>query len=252
MRTIGLIGGMSWESSVTYYQLINRATQRIMGGHHNAKSLMTTVDFAEIEAMQRSGRWEDAGELLVKAGKDLEAGGAEILVLCTNTMHKVAPQIEAALPNLPFIHIADATAIAIKAQNAKRVGVLGTAYTMEQDFYKGRLVHHHGLEVLVPEHKDMQIVHSVIFDELVHGVINDSSRQAYEGVMQRLLNRGVEGVILGCTEIGMLVKPSQPQGTESTTAVPTLSLMQGGVEVRVPLYDTTVLHAEEAVRQALD
>ena len=189
MKVIGLIGGMSWESSVHYYQLINRMTKQILGGHHNAKSLMLTVDFAEIEAMQRANKWQEAGEILVDAGKQLEAGGADMLMLCTNTMHKCSLQIENAV-DLPFLHIADATALAIKANGSKKIGLLGTMYTMEQKFYKGRLVEKHGLEVIVPESKDRELVHSVIFDELVQGELKDSSRRAYEEVIGRLLEQG--------------------------------------------------------------
>ena len=199
---------------------------------------MLTVDFAEIEAMQRANKWQEAGEILVDAGKQLEAGGADMLMLCTNTMHKCSLQIENAV-DLPFLHIADATALAIKANGSKKIGLLGTMYTMEQKFYKGRLVEKHGLEVIVPESKDRELVHSAIFDELVQGELKDSSRRAYEEVIGRLLEQGAESVILGCTEIGMLVESPQIKiSDEDSTTI-------------VPIYDTTVLHAEEAVRMAL-
>jgi aspartate racemase len=229
MRTIGLIGGMSWESSAEYYRLINAAVKERLGGLHSARSLLLTVDFAEIEAMQQQGRWDEAGELLADASHALERGGADCIVLCTNTMHKVAEAITAATA-LPFIHIADATAAAIRAAGLRCVGLLGTRFTMEERFYRGRLVEQHGLEVLVPEAADRAVINRVIYEELCLGVIREESRAQYRAVIERLVEQGAEGVILGCTEITLLVSQA---------------------DSAVPLFDTTRLHALAAVDFAL-
>jgi aspartate racemase len=229
MRTIGLIGGMSWESSAEYYRLINTAAKERLGGLHSARSLLLNVDFAEVEAMQQAGRWEEAGALLADAARGLERGGADCMVLCTNTMHKVADSITAATA-LPFIHIADATAAAIRATGLRRVGLLGTRFTMEEGFYRGRLAERHGLHVLVPEATDRAVVNRVIYEELCLGVIREESRAQYRAVMAQLVAQGAEGIILGCTEITLLVSQS-----DST----------------VPLFDTTRLHALAAVDFAL-
>ena len=230
MKTIGLIGGMSWESSIEYYRIINEKAKEKLGGLHSAKSLMVTVDFAEIEKLQHEDRWDEAAEILVKCAQDLEHGGADFIVLCTNTMHKLADQITANV-NIPFLHIADATAEKIVASGMKRIGLLGTRFTMEHDFYKGRLINNFGLEVLVPEKEDRDIVHRVIYDELVQGKIVDVSRDEYKRIMEELIAQGAEGIILGCTEIELLVKQS---------------------DSRVPLFPTTLIHAVAAVEKALE
>lgn len=230
MRIIGLIGGMSWESSAEYYRLINTLTKARLGPLHSAKSLMYTVDFAEIEALQHAGRWDEAAEILVEATGRLERGGAECVVLCTNTMHKLADRIQEAT-HLPLIHIADATAARVKAKGVRKVGLLGTAFTMEEAFYKGRLEERFGLEVLVPNAPDRALVHRVIYDELCQGRIVPSSRAEYVRVTEDLVARGAEGVILGCTEITLLVSQE---------------------DVSVPVFDTTRIHAAAAVAFALE
>lgn len=229
MKTIGLIGGMSWESSIEYYRIINETAKEKLGGLHSAKSLMITVDFAEIEKLQHEDRWDEAAQILVKCAQDLERGGADFIVLCTNTMHKLADQIIANI-NIPFLHIADATAEKIVGRNIRKIGLLGTRFTMEHDFYKGRLIHNFGLEVIVPEQVDRDIVHRVIYDELVQGKIVNASREEYRRIIELLIAQGVEGIILGCTEIELLVK-------------------QG--DSRVPLFPTTLIHAVAAMEKAL-
>ncbi|HMJ35318.1 MAG TPA: aspartate/glutamate racemase family protein [Baekduia sp.] len=229
MKRIGLLGGMSWESSAEYYRLVNEATRARLGGLHSADCLLRSVDFAEIEALQRAGAWNDAGALLAAEAQALVAGGAELLVLCTNTMHKVAAAITDAI-DVPFVHIADTTAHAVRAAGIGTVGLLATAYTMEQDFYVGRLRDAHGLEVLVPDAPDRAVVHEVIYGELCLGVVDDGSRDAYRRIMRRLADRGAEAILLGCTEIDLLVGPG---------------------DAPVPMFDTTRLHAERAVDLAL-
>lgn len=228
-QIIGLIGGMSWKSSAEYYRLINEGVRDQLGGLHSARCLMWSFDFADIEVLQRTDRWDEAAALMVDAARRLERGGADFLVIATNTMHIAAPQVQAAT-DLPLLHIADPTAVRIKAARLHRVGLLGTAFTMEQDFYKGRLAQEHGLEVLVPESRDRALVHRIIYEELVQGRILDDSRQAYREVIGRLVERGAEAIILGCTEIMLLVTPADSP---------------------VPLFDTTGLHAEAAVARAL-
>jgi aspartate racemase len=229
MKTIGLIGGMSWESTVPYYRQVNEGIKARLGGLHSAKVVLYSVDFHEIEQLQRDGDWDAAGDLLAEAAQRLQAAGADLLVLCTNTMHKVAPQMEAAV-SIPLLHIADATAAAITAAGHRTVGLLGTRFTMEQDFYRQRLQDRHGLQVLVPEAENRTLVHDVIYDELCRGVIRDASRDAYRRIMGDLVTRGAEAIILGCTEIGLLV---------------------GEQDASVPLFDTTALHAKAAVEAAL-
>jgi aspartate racemase len=229
MKTIGMIGGMSWESSIEYYRIINEGVKGKLGGLHSAKSVMYSVDFAEIETLQHEGRWEEATQAMVEAAKHVEAGGADFVIICTNTMHKMAEEVEAAI-HIPLLHIVDATAEAIKARGLQVVGLLGTNFTMEQDFYRGRLVERHGLEVLIPEEQDREIVHRVIYDELVLGVIKPESRSQYERIIEKLIEAGAQGIILGCTEIGLLVKDE---------------------DSRVPLFDTTSIHAVAAVEYAL-
>jgi aspartate racemase len=230
MKTIGLLGGMTCESTVPYYRIINRCINERLGGQHSAKLWMYSVDFEEIESLQRAGDWEQAGAILAEAAAGLERAGADLLVLCTNTMHKVAPAIEARV-SIPLLHIADATAAAIKAQGLARIALLGTRYTMEQDFYRARLERRHGLEVLVPPAEDREEVHRVIFEELSFGRILESSRAAYRRIISDLAERGAQGVILGCTEIGLLVRPEDSP---------------------VPVFDTTELHARAAALSALD
>jgi aspartate racemase len=229
MKTIGLIGGMSWESSIEYYRIINETAKEKLGGLHSAKSLMVTVDFAEIEKLQHEDRWDEAAQILVKCAQDLERGGADFIVLCTNTMHKLADQITAGV-KIPFLHIADATAERIVAKGMKRIGLLGTRFTMEHDFYKGRLVQKYGMEALTPSESDREIVHRVIYDELVQGKILEASRAEYKRIMESLVTQGAQGIILGCTEIELLVKQE---------------------DCRVPLFPTSSIHAIAAVEYAL-
>lgn len=229
MKTIGMIGGMSWESSLEYYRIINEATKEKLGGFHSAKSLMFSVDFAEIEVLQQQGRWREAAEAMVSAAKSLEDGGADFVILCTNTMHKAADEIQASI-HIPFLHIADAAAQKIKDAGLHKVGLLGTRFTMEEDFYRSRLIERHGLEVIIPETRDREIVHRVIYDELVKGEIRPESKERYIDIIERMIRDGAEGVILGCTEIGLLVHDQ---------------------DSRVPLFDTTRIHAEAAVEFAL-
>ena len=229
MKRIGLLGGMSWESSAEYYRLVNEATRDLLGGLHSADCVLRSVDFEAIARLQREGRWDEAGALLALEAAALVAAGAELIVLCTNTMHRVAGAITEAV-DVPFVHIADTTADAVRATGLHTVGLLATAYTMEQDFYVGRLRDRHGLDVLVPGEADRRIVHSVIYDELCVGVIEDRSREDYRRIMAGLADRGAEGILLGCTEIDLLVGPSDSP---------------------VPVFDTTRLHAERAVELAL-
>ncbi len=228
-KVIGLIGGMSWESSAEYYRIINQMVRARLGGLRSARCLMWSFDFGEIEALQHAGRWDDAAAEMIAAAQRLERGGADFVVICTNTMHRMADQVQAAI-GLPLLHIADPTAKRIKDAGLGKVGLLGTAFTMEQDFYKGRLADRHGLEVIVPDDVDRALIHRVIYEELVQGRAEPSSRQAYREVIARLVDRGAEAVILGCTEIMLLVGPG-----DST----------------VPLFDTTALHAEAAVDLAV-
>jgi len=229
MKTIGLIGGMSWESSGEYYRLINEMVHERLGGFHSAESVMLSVDFAEIELMQREGRWEEMAQRLAKAAKSLESSGADFILLCTNTMHKVADEIQADM-RVPLIHIADPTARRIRAEGLHKVGLLGTRYTMEEDFYKKHLVEEFGLEVIIPDAPEREVVHRVIFDELVLGKINPASKAEYMEIIEAMVEKGAQGVILGCTEIGLLIHPE---------------------DARVPLFDTTRIHAEAAVEYAL-
>ncbi|MCU1613940.1 MAG: aspartate/glutamate racemase family protein [Frankiales bacterium] len=228
MRTIGLLGGMSWESSALYYRLLNEAVRDRLGGLHSARCVLLSVDFAEIERLQVSGEWDRAGELLAADAEALEGAGAELVLLCTNTMHRVAPAIEAAL-TVPLLHIGDVTADAVTVAGLRRVGLLGTAFTMEQPFLSDRLAAR-GLHVLVPDPVDRELVHRVIYDELVLGVVRVESRQAVLAVVERLMAEGAEGVVLGCTE---------------------LELLLGQDDVAVPVFPTTRLHVEAAVAVAL-
>jgi aspartate racemase len=228
MKTIGLIGGMSWESTAEYYRLLNEFVRERLGGLHSAKCVLYSVDFAEIEQMQVTGQWEESGEVLADAARALAAAGAEILLICTNTMHKVADQVAAAV-SMPLLHLADTTVAAVRAAGLSKVGLLGTAFTMEQDFYRNRLTEH-GLEILVPDTEGRDIVHRIIYEELCQGVVRDESRAAYQSVIEELVAHGAEGVILGCTEIELLIGPDDSP---------------------VPVFPTTRLHAEAAVAAAL-
>ena len=229
MKTIDLIGGMSWESSIEYYRIINETTKAKLGGLHSAKSMMYSVDFAEIETLQHEARWDETTQILVDAAKSLESGGADFIVICTNTMHKVADEIQASI-HIPLLHIADGTAQKVKEARIQRIGLLGTCFTMEEEFYKGRLTKNFGLDVLVPNAQEREIVHRVIYDELVLGEIRQTSKERYLEIIERLVNEGAQGVILGCTEIGLLIRDG---------------------DCRVPLFDTTRIHAETAVEYAL-
>lgn len=206
MRTIGLLGGMSWESSIEYYRIINEEVRARLGGTHSAKSVMYSVDFHEIEHMQAAGDWEAATKAMVEAGRLVQSGGAECLLICTNTMHLMAEEVQAAI-DIPLLHIADATADAIRAADIRSVALLGTRHTMEQDFYRGRLEGRHGLEVLTPDAADRQIVHDMIYNELVQGVVEDRSRRELLRIIEALVTSGAQGVVAGCTEIELLVAP---------------------------------------------
>lgn len=230
MRTIGLIGGMSWESSAQYYRIINEAARERLGGVHSARILMLSVDFAEIEHLQHAGEWDALATMMIEVARNLERGGADFILICTNTMHRMAGEVAASI-KVPLLHIADPTAIAVKRAGRRRVGLLGTAFTMEQDFYKGRLAALHGLNVLVPDEQGRRTVHRIIYEELVAGRVERASRDAYRTEIARLVERGAEAIILGCTEIMLLVRPE---------------------DSAVPLYDTTTLHALAAVHCALE
>lgn len=230
MKTIGLLGGMSWESTALYYRLINESVKARLGELHSARIALVSVNFQEIESMQHRGDWEGAAALLCAAAKQIEAAGADFLLICTNTMHKVADQISASI-NIPLLHLADATAEQIKIQRYDKVGLLGTAFTMQQDFYKGRLSEKHNLEVIVPNESDMDVIHTVIYDELCRGVVKPESREQYLKIMNDLRQQGAQAIIEGCTEIVLLV---EQQHTD------------------IPLFDTTAIHAQAAVDWALN
>lgn len=228
MKTIGLLGGMSWESTVHYYQIINEEVQNKLGGLHSAKIILYSVDFSEIEQYQFHGQWEKCGELLGKAAKCLETAGADFILICTNTIHKVAPQIASSI-QIPMIHIADATADELKKCGIGRVGLLGTKYTMLQDFYKNRLADR-GIDVLIPGEADVETINAVIFEELCVGKINEESRKKFQRMIEKLKETGAEGVILGCTELGLLIRQS---------------------DVSIPVFDTAVIHAKKAAQIAM-
>jgi aspartate racemase len=229
MKVIGLIGGMSWESSAVYYRLVNEGVRARLGGQHNARSLLYTVDFADVEAMQHAGSWDEAGDVLADAALRLERGGADCVVLCTNTMHKLADRIEEAVA-IPLLHIVDATAAALVARGCDRVGLLATAFTMEQEFYRGRLRERFGIETIVPDEAERRLVHGVIYDELCQGIVRPESKAAYARVMRDLAGQGARAIVLGCTEIMLLV---------------------GQADTELPVFDTTGLHAAAAVDWAL-
>lgn len=229
MKTIGLIGGMSWESTVSYYQILNQTIKKQLGGLHSAKVLLYSVDFAEIEGYQAKGEWDKSARVLADVAVRLEKAGADFIVICTNTMHKVVPEIESEI-SIPIIHIADAAADELLRHNIKKVALLGTKYTMTQDFYKSRLINKN-IDVLVPNEKDMEIVNSIIYNELCLGVISDASREQYQRVIALLKDEGAEGVILGCTEIGLLIKPEHSP---------------------LPVFDTTEIHAKKAAMLSIE
>ena len=229
MKTIGLIGGMSWESTIPYYRIINEEIKEKLGGLHSAKIVLYSVEFDEIEKCQSSGEWEKSGEILGNAARGIENAGADFILICTNTMHKVAPQI-ASMINIPIVHIADATADELEKRNIKTVGLLGTKYTMTQDFYKQRLIER-GINVVIPDEEGIDTVNSIIYDELCVGKIEDSSREKYKKIIADLAHKGAEGVILGCTEIGLLI---------------------GQADSCIPVFDTTVIHAKRAAELAME
>jgi aspartate racemase len=233
MHTLGLIGGMSWESTAVYYKVINERIKERLGGSHSAKCIVYSFDFHEIEQLQQVGDWIQAGNLLGKASAGLKHCDADVIVICTNTMHKLADTVELQ-SGLPVLHIADATAAEIAASGLKKVGLLGTRYTMEQDFYKGRLVQKHGLEVLVPDEHQREIVHNVIYNELCNGIVKAESREKYVEIIQSLQGRGAQGVILGCTEIGLLVTAADVR------------------DFNIQLFDTTIIHAKSAADWSID
>lgn len=228
MKTIGLIGGMSWESTVTYYQILNETVKEQLGGLHSAKILLYSVDFAQIEEFQAKGQWDESAEVLARAAENLEKAGADFLLICTNTMHKVAPQVCSRIA-IPLIHIAEATADVLKAAGISKVGLLGTKYTMTQDFYKSKLMEA-GIDVVIPDDTGVELVNRVIYDELCLGLVKEESRQQFVSVIEDLRARGAQGVILGCTEIGLLISQA---------------------DTTLPVFDTTKIHAESAALLAL-
>ncbi|MBC8321649.1 MAG: aspartate/glutamate racemase family protein [Bacteroidetes bacterium] len=229
MKTLGLIGGMSWESSAVYYELINKKVKEALGGFHSCKSIMVTVDFAEIEKLQHQNEWEVLDRMMAHSAKQLEAAGADIVVLCTNTMHLCSHAIIDNI-SIPFLHIAEATGLDIKNKNLKKVGLLGTKFTMEKDFYKEYILNNFGIEVIIPSDEEREKVHNIIYQELVHGMIKNDSREIYKKIIKNLEQRGAEGVILGCTEIPLLISDS---------------------DVDIHVFDTTTIHAGKAVEWAL-
>jgi len=229
MKTIGLIGGMSWESSAVYYNIINRKVREVLGGFHCAKSIMLTVEFAEIQRLQHTENWKALDEIMVKSAKQLEAAGADFVVLCTNTMHLCSPAIIENI-TIPFLHIAEATGMKIAEMGLKKVALLGTRFTMEKDFYKTYIRNRFGIDVIIPTEREREIIHNTIYQELVQGLINDDSRKKFQQIIGNLEIQGAEGVILGCTEIPLLIKQT---------------------DVNIPVLDTTAIHAEKAVEWAL-
>jgi len=229
MKTIGLIGGMSWESSAVYYELINKKVKELLGGFHSCKSIMLTVDFALIEKLQMEGNWTALDKVMSSSAKQLETAGAQIVILCTNTMHLCSEAITESI-SVPFLHIAEATAQEIIKKKVKKVGLLGTKFTMEKDFYKDILIRDHGIEVMIPALEERNVIHEIIYKELVHGQIKETSKEIFKAIIKNLQNKGAEGVILGCTEIPLLISDS---------------------DVSIPTFNTTKIHAEKAVEWAL-
>ncbi len=229
MKTIGLLGGMSWESSLVYYQIVNQKVKEILGGHHSCECVMYSVDFDPIKKLQHENNWEKLTQIMIQAAQKIEKGGAEMLTICTNTMHKMYDDVRTNI-SIPVLHIADATAEAIKARNINKIALLGTRFTMEHDFYKGRLTEKHGIDVLIPDGNDLESVHNIIYNELVLGEIKAESREIYKRIIEDLAKKGAQGVILGCTEIPLLIKQT---------------------DVSIPVFDTTTIHAEKTVEFAL-
>lgn len=229
MKTIGLLGGMSWESSLVYYQIVNQKAKEILGGHHSCECVMYSVDFDPIKKLQHENNWEKLTQIMIQAAQKIEKGGAEMLTICTNTMHKMYDDVRTNI-SIPVLHIADATAEAIKARNINKIALLGTRFTMEHDFYKGRLTEKHGIDVLIPDSNDLESVHNIIYNELVLGEIKAESREIYKRIIEDLAKKGAQGVILGCTEIPLLIKQT---------------------DVSIPVFDTTNIHAEKTVEFAL-
>jgi len=229
MKTIGMIGGMSWESSLEYYRIMNQAVKEKLGGFHSAPCILYSVDFDYVEKLQHQGNWESLTRLMTDAAQGVKKAGADFLVICTNTMHKMADEVQRAI-QIPLLHIADVTAGAVKANGQNRVGLLGTKFTMEQDFYKGRLQKIYGIDVLIPEDKERQDIHDILYNELCLGEIKELSKRKFQSIIQNLVERGAQGVILGCTEIPLIVRQE---------------------DYEIPLYDTTALHAKAAVDFAL-
>ncbi len=229
MKTIGMIGGMSWESSLEYYRIINETIKEKLGGFHSAKCVLFSVNFEEVEKLQHQGDWESLTRLMIDAAQRVKKAGADFLVICTNTMHKMADEVQDAT-RIPLLHIVDVTAAAIRANGQAKVGLLGTKFTMEQDFYKGRLKQKHGMDVLIPDDKERQVIHDILYNELCLGEIKELSRDKFKDIIQGLVGRGAQGVILGCTEIPLIVSQK---------------------DYKIPLYDTTTLHAKAAVAFAL-
>jgi aspartate racemase len=229
MKTIGMIGGMSWESSLEYYRIMNQAVKEKLGGFHSAPCILYSVDFDDVEKLQHQGDWESLTRLMIEAAQRVKKAGADFLVICTNTLHKMADEVQGAI-QIPLLHIADVTAEAVKANGQSRVGLLGTKFTMEQDFYKGRLQEIHGIDVLIPEDKERQVIHDILYNELCLGEIKELSKGKFQSIIQNLVKRGAQGVILGCTEIPLIVHQE---------------------DYEIPLYDTTALHAKAAVDFAL-
>jgi aspartate racemase len=229
MKTIGMIGGMSWESSLAYYRIVNQKVKERLGGLHSAECLMYSFDFHEVERHQALGEWRAATQLMIDAARKVETGGADFLIICTNTMHKMADAVQESI-QIPLLHIADPTADKVKLRGIEKIALLGTRFTMEQDFYKGKLINDHGLEVILPGDEEMDVVHNIIYQELCLGKINAASRTRYLEIVDNLIGAGAEGIILGCTEIGLLIKDG---------------------DSRVPFFDTAEIHAEAAVEYAL-
>jgi len=230
MKTIGLIGGISWESTLEYYRVINEYTKERLGGFHSGKIVMYSLNFAEVEVRQHQGKWDELAALMIDAAQRVERAGADVLVICANTMHKMAPEVQKEI-RIPILHIGDVTAEAVKSRSLKKVGLLGTRFTMEQDFYKQRLIEKHGLEVIIPEEKERDEIHAILYNELCLGEIKGRSKEVFQRIIANLESRGAQGIILGCTEIPLLVSQT---------------------DYRIPLFDTTTLHARAAVDYALE
>ncbi len=229
MRTIGMIGGMSWESTLEYYRIVNEEVKKKLGGFHSAKCFLYSVDFEEVERLQHQGQWGLLTQLMISAARNVERAGADFLLICTNTMHRMADEVQSAI-HIPLLHIVDVTAEAIKAKGQIRVGLLGTKFTMEQDFYKGRLQDKYGLEVLIPSEEERQIIHDILYSELCLGKVKELSKNKFKAIIHNLIEKGAQGVILGCTEIPLIVNQK---------------------DYKIPLYDTTALHAQAAVEYAI-